>query len=170
MNNPQIAEVFEDVVALLEIKGEQSFQVRAYQRVARTIEYLPTELEQIIREGGDLRKIPGIGKAISEKIKELVSTGKLGYYERLKAELPDGILDVIRVPGIGPKTAKLMWGQLGISSISELQEALGDGRVAALPRMGEKKAENILREVRSERVRDGRVPIAGAFSHIAPGK
>ena len=114
----------------------------------------------MIREGGDLREIPGVGKAISEKIKELVSTGQLGYYERLKSEFPEGILDVIHVSGVGPKTARLLWEQLGISTVPEFQEALGDGRVAALPRMGEKKAENILREVRSNRAKDGRVPIS----------
>ena len=169
MNNARIAEVFTNIARLLEIKGEPAFTILAYQRAAWTIEDLPTELAQIIREGGDLREIPGIGKAISEKIKELVSTGRLSYFENLKSELPEGILDVIQVPGIGPKTARLMWEQLGISTVRQLREALADGRVAALPRMGEKKAENILREVRSKRVKEGRVPIAGALPHNGPG-
>ena len=89
MNNSQVSEVFEKIAGLLELKGESVFTIRAYQRAARTIRNLDTELEQMVSEGRDLRELPGVGQAISDKIKELVATGGLGYYERLKAEFPE---------------------------------------------------------------------------------
>ena len=85
MNNKQIAKVFEDIADLLELKGENPFTIRAYQRVVRSIEHLPVELEQLVREDR-LKEVPGVGEAINKKITELVTTGKLDYYEKLKAE------------------------------------------------------------------------------------
>ena len=163
MNNPQIAAVLENIAGLLEMKGESVFTVRAFQRVARTIDHLPTELEQMVREGRDMKEVPGVGQAIADKIGELVSSGKLEYYEKLRSEFPDGILDVMHVPGVGPKTTKRMWDELGVSSVPDLERAIRDGGLAALPRMGKKKAENILREIRSARTKDDRVPIARAM-------
>ena len=88
MNNKQIAKVFEDIADLLELKGENPFTIRAYQRVVRSIEHLPVELEQLVREDR-LKEVPGVGEAINKKITELVTTGKLDYYEKLKAEFPE---------------------------------------------------------------------------------
>ena len=163
MNNPQIAEVFENIAALLEMKGDSSFTVRAYQRVVRTISHLPTELDQMVRENEDLKEIPGVGQAISDKITELVKSGKLEFYEDLKAEFPDGILEVTRVPGVGPKTTKRLMDELGVSSISGLRAAGEDGRLAALPRMGEKTAQNILRSIELARKKDDRAPVGRAL-------
>ena len=163
MNNPQIAEIFENIAGLLQMKGESVFAVRAYQRVARTIDHLPTELEQMVRDENDLREIPGIGQAIAEKINELVGSGKLEFYEELKAEFPDGILEVMHVPGVGPKTTKRLWEELDISTVPELEQAIKDGKLAGLPRMGKKTADNILREIQSSRTKDDRVPIARAM-------
>ena len=145
MNNSQIAEVFENIAGLLEIKGDVVFKIRAYQRAARTIEHLPMELEQMVREEKDLREIPGIGRAISDKIQELVSSGRLEFYEKLKADFPDGLLTLMGVPGIGPKTALRISEELGISTVEGLEKAIEDGLVAKLPRLGEKAADNILR-------------------------
>ncbi len=163
MDNEQISEVFETIAALLEVKEESSFTVRAYQRAARTIGRFPVELERMIDEGQDLTEIPGIGKAISEKIKELVDTGKLGYLERLKGELPEGVLDLINVPGLGPKTIVRLWKELDITTIPELTEGIKDGRVASLPRLGEKAAENILRHIEMTRTKDQRMPVGRAM-------
>jgi DNA polymerase (family 10) len=151
MNNTQIAEIFEDIAGLLEIKGEQVFTVRAYQRAARSIYELPTELDQIVRENGDLKQIPGIGRAIADKITELVNTGGLRYHDRLRSEFPEGILDLMQVLGVGPRTAKRLWEELGVSNVAELESAARDGSLAALPRMGQTKVENILREIQSIR-------------------
>ena len=163
MNNPQIAEVFENIAGLLEMKGESSFTVRAYQRVVRTIERLPTELDHMVREEEDLKEIPGVGQAISDKITELVTSGKLKFFDELKEEFPDGILEVMRVPGVGPKTTKRLMDELGVSSISDLKTAGEDGSLAALPRMGEKTAKNILRSIELARKKDDRIPIGRAL-------
>ena len=163
MNNAQIAEVFENIAGLLEIKGERRFVVVSYQRAARTIDHLPTELEQMVRDEDDLTQIPGIGKAIAGKITQLSTEGKMDFYEKLRAEFPDGILDVMRVPGVGPKSAKRLWEELDVTSVEALEAAASDGRLAALPRMGPKKAENILKEIAAARTKGDRVPIARAL-------
>ena len=85
MNNKEIAKVFQDIADLLELKGENPFKIRAYQKAARSIDHLPVEVEQLAAED-KLKQIPGVGEAITKKITELVTTGKLGYYEKLKAE------------------------------------------------------------------------------------
>jgi DNA polymerase (family 10) len=87
MKNSEIAKVFQDIANLLELKGENPFKIRAYQKVARSIEHLPVEVERLVVED-KLREIPGVGEAIAKKITELVTTGHLGYYEKLKAEFP----------------------------------------------------------------------------------
>ena len=162
MNNAQIAETFASIAGLLEMKGEKVFTIRAYQRAARTIERLPMELDAMLREEQDLRKIPGIGKAISEKIAEMVDTNSLAYYDRLKAEFPDGILDVMQIPGLGPKTVRRLWLELGVTDISGLQAAIDDGSLAGLPRLGKKTAENIARQIQFQRSQSKRMPIARA--------
>ena len=162
MNNAQIAETFESIAGLLEMKGEKVFTIRAYQRAARTIERLPMELDAMVREKHDLREIPGIGKAISEKIAEMVETDSLAYYDRLKAEFPDGILDVMQLPGLGPKTVRRLWNELGVTDISGLQAAIDDGSLAGLPRLGKKTAENIARQIQFQRSQNKRMPIARA--------
>ena len=103
----------------------------------------------MVREGRDLREIAGIGQAISNKITELVTTGKLLFYEKLKSEFPNGILGVMHVPGVGPKTTKRLWEELDVSTVSQLEQAIMDGRFATLPRLGKKKAESILHEIQS---------------------
>ena len=163
MNNSQIAEVFENIAGLLEIKGEKVFTIRAYQRAARTIERLPSELDRMVREEQDLREIPGIGKAISDKIVELLESGRLGYYERLREEFPDGMIELMQVPGLGPKTTARVWKELGVTSVPELEDAATDGRLASLPRMGKKTADNILRHIQFARTKGERTPIAKAM-------
>jgi len=163
INNTQIAQTFESIADLLELKGEVVFKIRAYQRAARAIEHLPVELEQMVKENSDLKKIPGIGDAISKKIHDLIATGSLEYYDELKAEFPEGIIQLMNVPGIGPKTALRLSKELGISTVEDLERAIVEGRVASLPRLGEKSAENILRHIRSLRSKDQRIPIGQAL-------
>ena len=163
MNNQRISEVFDDIAGLLEIKGEKVFTVRAYQRAARTISRLPTELETMLSDGEDLRQIPGIGKAISDKIGELVDTNRMRFYDNLKSEFPDGMLDLLSVPGLGPKTISRVWKELGVTSVVELEQAASDGRLASLPRLGQKTADNILRSIQFARTQDQRTPIADAL-------
>lgn len=163
MTNSEIAEAFETIVSLLQMKEEKGFTIRAYQRAARTIERLPRDVDAMIREGEDLTEIPGIGKVISAKISELVSTGEMSYLERLKAEFPEGILDLVEIPGLGPKTVMRVWKELDVTSVDALTAAIEDGRVATLPRMGEKSARNILRAIQFSRSKGDRTPIARAM-------
>ena len=162
MKNSEIAKVFQDIADLLELKGENLFKIRAYQRVVRSIEHLPVEVEQLVAEDR-LQEVPGAGEAITKKITELVTTGKLDYYEKLKAEFPEGISPLLDVPGIGPKTAMLLSSELGISSVDELETAISSGKVASLPRMGDKITENILRHIQALRRKDQRIPIGEAL-------
>ena len=164
MTNGEIAEVFERISGLLEMKGEKSFTIRAYQRASRTIERLPTEVDAMVRNDEDLTEIPGIGKAISEKISELVNTGDLQYLVRLKDEFPPGILDLMQIPGLGPKTTVRVWKELGVTTVDQLEAVVDDGSLAALPRLGKKSAENIRKSIKFARSKSDRVPIARAMS------
>ena len=106
-SNEQIAELFDNMASLLEMKGDTIFKIRAYQRAARTIEQLSSPLAQAVENGEDLTKIPGVGKAISEKIAEFISTGQVSAYEKLVDELPPGVLDLKEIPGDG--TLNVCW-------------------------------------------------------------
>ncbi len=161
--NAQIAEFFENLAVLLEMKGDTVFKIRAYQRAAQTIEQLPLPLEKAVKDDVDLKSIPGIGDAISKKIQELITTGKVGTYERIKGEIPEGALTLMNVPGIGPKTAMLIAKESGATTIEEVEKAIEEGRLASLPRMGKKTVQNILRHIRSYRPKDTRVPIGQAM-------
>ncbi len=159
INNEDIVRLFNEMAAMLEIKGDSAFKIRAYQRAASTIEQLSWSLAAAAAAGDDLRKIPGVGKAISEKVQEYVSTGRVAAYERLAEELPPNVLSLLEVPGMGPKTVKAATAELGITSVAELEQAALDGRLAQLPRMGKRSAENILRHIRAQRMRSDRTPL-----------
>jgi len=163
MKNTAIAKVFQDIADLLELKGENPFKIRAYQRAARTIDHLPKEIEIMVEEGEDLKVIPGVGEAIAKKTTELISTGKLGYYEELKAAFPEGITSLLEIPGIGPKIAKRLSSELGISSVDGLEQAIKDGQVARMFRLGDKTADNMLHQIQALRRKDQRIPIGEAL-------
>jgi len=162
MKSSDVAKVFQDVADLLELKGENPFKIRAYQKAARSIEHLPVEIEQLVAEKR-LGEIPGVGEAITKKIDELVATGRLEYYEKLKAEFPEGLSTLLDIPGVGPKTAVLLSGELGVSSADELEAAITGGKVARLYRIGDKTAENILHQIHAMRREDRRIPIGEAL-------
>jgi DNA polymerase (family X) len=164
MNKTEVIKILEDIAVLLELKSENVFKSRAYQKAARSIEILSEDLDKLVREDR-LRDIPGVGEAIAKKLAELITTGRLEYYEKLKSEFPPGIGTFIEVPGIGPRTALLLTRDLGIQTLEELEKAIEDGRVAALPRMGEKTARNILQQIQAFRKKkaDKRVPLGVAL-------
>lgn len=153
-SNEDIAQVFENMAALLEFKGDAVFKIRAYQRASRTIDHLSFSLTQALDDGMDLKTIPGIGDAISKKIKEFIDTSQVQALERLKAELPEGILDLMELPGVGPRTAAVIVKELGIASLEDMEKAALDGSLAALPRMGDKSAEAILEFIQSRRTKE----------------
>jgi len=163
VRNTAIAKVFSDIADLLELKGENQFKIRAYQKVVRAIEHYPKEIRIMIDEEEDLKNIPGVGDAIAKKTTELVTTGKLEYYEKLKAEFPEGITNLLDIPGIGPKTANKLSSELGITSADSLEQAIKDGSVATLFRLGEKTANNILQQIEASRRKDQRISIGEAL-------
>jgi len=119
MKNAEIAAIFDDIAERLKAKKDNIFKIRAYQKVARAIESLPVSVEQMVEENR-LDEIPGAGEAIAKKLTELVTTGKLEYYEKLKAEFPEEISALLDVPGIGPKTAMLLSSKLGVKSADDI--------------------------------------------------
>jgi len=162
MKNTEVARVLQEIADLLEIKQESPFKVRAYRKAVRAIEHLPVELEQLLREER-LREVTGIGDALEKKITELLETGHLKYYEELRAGFPEGTVALMKIPGIGPRTALRLAAELGANTVEELEAAILSGRVAEMVRMGEKSAENILRHIQSLRTRDKRIPIGVAL-------
>ncbi|UCH85548.1 MAG: histidinol-phosphatase, partial [Candidatus Latescibacterota bacterium] len=138
-----IARVLEEIASIFEILGENPFKIRSYQNAARAIENLPGELGEMI-ESGTLMDVKGIGKSLFAQIEELHKTGRLEHYESVKARIPDVLLDMLRIPGMGPKKVKAVHERLGVATIDELEEAAHDNKVAALDGFGTKTQVNIL--------------------------
>ena len=151
----QIADIFEQIAMLLELKGENLFKIRAYTNAARALETFAGNLDTLAGEGR-LGEIAGVGKAIAEKIAELVATGHLPYFEILKAEFPPGLFELFELQGVGPKKIKALYEKLGVASIADLDAAVKDGRVAKLPGFGVKTAANILTAIESRAKHAGR--------------
>src|SRR5438552_12758090 len=146
MTKNEIAAVLEEIGALLELKGENPFKIRAYVNAARSIEAWGGSLSDLQNEEA-LGKIPGIGKSIADKIKELAATGSLKYLEELRAEFPAAILQLFSISGLGAKKIKALYDKLHISSIEELREACETGRVAQLPGFGETTQAKICKAI-----------------------
>lgn len=142
MDKYEVARVLEDIATLLEIQGENVFKIRAYQNAARAVEMLD-DLEERVRTGR-LGEVKGIGQAIEAKITTLVTTGDLPYYQELKKAVPAGVVELLRIPGLGPKKARLLNDRLGINTIGELEYACRENRLVSLPGFGVKTQERIL--------------------------
>jgi DNA polymerase (family 10) len=146
MDKKKVAIILEEIGTLLEITGESPFKCRAYFTGARVIEQLEGDLSAWV-DSGRLKEIRGIGKALASKITELVTTGRLEYYERLKASVPPGLVEMLRIPQLGPKKIKALYDGLGISSVRELEYACKENRLIDLPGFGLKTQENILQGI-----------------------
>jgi DNA polymerase (family 10) len=142
MKNLEISSIFRNIVKILEIKGDNPFRIRAYERAAQNIEGLTEDIEDVIRQDR-LTDIPGIGKDLAERIKEFVQKGKITVYEDLKKSIPEGLLDLLRIPSVGPKTAKLLYEKLKIKSIPDLEAAIKKNKLSGIFGIKEKTIENI---------------------------
>src|SRR5581483_370911 len=140
MQNPDIARLFDEVADLLEIQDANPFRVRAYRNAARAVRDYPQPLAELVRSGArDLTEIPGIGEDLAEKIATIVRTGTLPLHRELAAKLPPGLLDLLRIPGLGPKRVKLLHQRLKVKSAA----ALAAGKVRKLKGFGPKMEEKI---------------------------
>jgi DNA polymerase (family X) len=167
MDKDQVAEVLVNIGTLLELKGENPFKTRAYQNAARTIESLSEPLERLIAEER-LGDIKGIGEALQQKITELVTTGRLQYYEDLKAATPPGLVAMLDIPGLGPKKIKAVHDELGLETVEQLEQACKDGKIAALKGFGEKTQVNILEGINRRRSYASRHLISDALPRAEP--
>ncbi|WP_437901978.1 helix-hairpin-helix domain-containing protein [Sorangium sp. So ce327] len=170
MENVDIARIFEEVADLLEIQDESPFRVRAYRTAARTLAALGEPVAGIVeREGaGALTALPGIGKDLAGKIVELLETGELPLLKQLAAKTPESLVEMMRIPSLGPKRARLLYERLGIETADELEQAARSGRLLAVRGFGEKLAATILDGCVKRRATAGRVRLADAEAQVAP--
>src|SRR5277367_5766419 len=150
MDKDKVTEILVEIGTLLELKGENPFKTRAYANAARTIESLNEPLAKLVAEKR-LGEIKGIGEALEQKITELVETGKLKYYDELKASISPGLIEMLEISGLGPKKIQAMNQKLGIDSIEKLEAACKKGKVAELDGFGEKTQANILEGIERRR-------------------
>lgn len=145
MKNQEIARIFSEMADILEIKGDNPFKIRAYRRAALNIEGLPRSVENLSRE--DLLEIPGIGEELAAKIEEYVQTGAMHAHEKLKGEVPPGLLTLLAIPGLGPKTAGLLFNRLHVTTIDELERLAAEHKLSGIPGIQKKTEENILQGI-----------------------
>ncbi|MBE0067658.1 DNA polymerase/3'-5' exonuclease PolX [Thermoanaerobacterium thermosaccharolyticum] len=143
MDKKTVIDILNEIGLLLELKGENPFKSRAYYNAARTIEVLDDDIEKLIKEDR-LKDIKGIGDALNKKLTELITTGRLEYYDNLKASIPEGLIEMLKIPGLGPKKIKTLYDKLDIKTVGELEYACVENRLVELPGFGEKTQKKIL--------------------------
>ncbi len=161
-NNAKVASVLEEVADLLELKEDTFFQVRAYRRVAKEISSLTEDIKDLYVRG-HLDQVPGVGKAINDKIVEILRTGELQYLIDLRNEFPAGLLQVMQVPDVGPKTAGRLYKELKVTNLQDLKAAAEQHRIRTLKGFGERTEENILKGIRYLESRQGRMLLGYAY-------
>jgi DNA polymerase (family 10) len=154
MKNQEIARLFSEMADILEIKGDNPFKIRAYRRAALNIEGLTKNIEDLTRD--ELLEVPGIGEELAAKIEEYVTTGRMHAHGKLQEEVPAGLLALLEIPGLGPRTARVLQEKVGITTLEELEKAAAEHRLAGIPGIQSKTEENILRGIAI--VKRGREP------------
>ena len=162
MTNQQLADIFRKIADLLEIKGENIYKILAYRKASDSLSNLSQDINEIWKQGR-LTELDGVGKAIAEKIDELLTTGQLGFLDKLEAEVPASLAELLQVPDLGPKKVALFWKQLGITKLSELDEAAKAGKLRDLPGMGEKSEAKIIAGIEALGRRTDRIPLGKAW-------
>src|SRR3984957_4774618 len=165
MENIAIARMLEETAALLEIDAADPFRIRSYRRAAEAVEQQTTQLAGLVADPKALLAIPGIGKGMAANICELVATGTMPLRAELLTKYKPTMLELLRLPGMGPKTVALVWSALGVCDIDGLEAAAREGKLAELPRMGEKFAFKLLKGIEDYRRNSGRFRIDAAREH-----
>jgi DNA polymerase (family 10) len=151
MDNHSIARCLQDIADILEIKGENAFRIRSYRSAAESVETCGEDLAARVRRGEDVKNLPGVGASMEQKIREIVETGSCAYHRELLLEVPVGLLELLKLPGLGHKGVALVWTRLGVTSMADLEKAIADGRFRTLPGMKEKKEARILKGIEDRR-------------------
>jgi DNA polymerase (family 10) len=169
MENIEIAKTFEEVADLLEIQGANPFRVRAYRNAARTIGTLGTPVETILKNDGEaLQELPGIGADLAGKIARMCRTGEMTLLAELTRKTPESLVAMLRIPGVGPKRAKLIYERLHVKTLGELEKAARAGRLAGLPGMGKTLEQTVLRGIDQDKAHTARVALAEAEAYVRP--
>ena len=162
MKNKELADLFEKMADILEFKGENPFKISAYRKASRIIGDLTQDIEEIA-EQGELKNIPGIGEGMAQKVVEYLKTGKISRFEEVKKGVPDELIAIMDIPGMGPKTLALIHKERGINNLSQLEKAVEDSSLTDLPGMGEKKIKNIKRGIQLLKQSKGKMNLGVAF-------
>ncbi len=166
MENAQIADIFEEISDLLELKDANEFRIRSYQNAARSIRDMSQRLTDLAEEGEDFSELPNIGEKTAEKIHEILEKGTCQRLEDLRDELPQALTEVMKVPGVGPRKAMKIHEELGVDDLDDLRDACRDGKVRTLEGFGEKTEKKILDGIRTLETTAGRVSLKEAGDHV----
>jgi DNA polymerase (family 10) len=166
--NAEIAAVFDEIADTLEIQGANPFRVRAYRNAARMVGDLGTEVSEMLGKGEDLTQLPGIGEDLAGKIAEIAKTGHLSTLDKLHKEIPEGLTELLRVPGLGPKKVQALHQEPDVHTLEQLHRAAKDGRIRNLAGFSDKAERHILEAVETMRARPERIKLATAAQHVGP--
>ncbi|HFQ14594.1 MAG TPA: hypothetical protein ENK40_07360 [Gammaproteobacteria bacterium] len=166
--NEDIAVIFDELADLLEIENANPFRVRAYRNAARTVRGLARELSDMLADGYDITSLPGIGKDLAAKIREIVDTGHARALDRLHRQLPASLEDLLKIPGLGPKRVRTLFQELHIEDMGQLETAAREGRLRSLPGFGAKTEQRILDNIAARRSTQTRFLYTVAKRHAEP--
>lgn len=164
LENIDVARVFDEIADVLELKNDNPFRIRSYRRGARVVRDLPEDAKTLLGQG-TLREVPGIGQSLAEKIEEILKTGTCKSYEDIKKDPHYKLLDLLKIPGIGPKLAVRLHEEIGVDSVGDLEAAAKAGKLRSLDRMGEKLEEKILKGIEQQRRSHGRTKLSEALTY-----
>jgi len=162
ITNKEIARIFDEIADILEVKEGDKFKIRAYRKAARTIESLTQDLSDF-SSVTELKKLPSIGDALAKKIHEIITSGKLEYYEELRTSVPKGVLELLSIPNVGPKTVSKLYNECNVTDIESLELAAKNHRLQHLFGMGRKTEERILKGIAQYRRHKERIPLGKAY-------
>ncbi|HEY6042151.1 MAG TPA: DNA polymerase/3'-5' exonuclease PolX, partial [Anaerolineae bacterium] len=162
--NQEVGALLNRIGDILDLQGEISFKVNAYRRAADTIDHMSRALQDIWQgEAKNLREVPGIGEALSEKLDELFRSGQMSYYEKISRDIPPGVLDFLTIPGVGPKTAARFWKELEVTDVPQLEAALAAGKLAGMKGFSDKSQQKVLEGIAATRRKGTRRTLATVF-------